>query len=132
MDEEARTLTIRGEVDRPIVLRYEELLALPAIERRVPITCAGGGVSDTVMTGVPLTQVFDLAMVRETARLAVFACSDGHEETIPLAELIQQEAFLAYRVEGEEVEEAGPHLRLSIPGKLGSKWAKWVHRIELV
>jgi DMSO/TMAO reductase YedYZ molybdopterin-dependent catalytic subunit len=131
MDPEERTLTIEGEVDRPLVLRFDELLSLPAVERRVPMTCAGGGVSDTVMKGVPLTDVFDLAMVRGTARLAVFTCSDGHQETVPLAELLQQEAFLAYHVAGEE-EEAGSHLRLSIPGKLGSKWAKWVHRIHLV
>ncbi len=132
MGPEARTLTIDGEVDRPVVLRLDKLLALPAVERRVQMYCAGAGISDTVMKGVALARLFDLARVRGTARLCIFTCSDGHQESIPLAELLQQDAFLAYWVGGEQEEELGSLLRLSIPGKLGSKWAKWVHRIELI
>ncbi|MDP2674145.1 MAG: molybdopterin-dependent oxidoreductase [Dehalococcoidia bacterium] len=131
MDSEVRTLTIAGEVDRPLALHFDELLQLPAVERRVQIVCASGEISDVVMRGVALTHVFELARVRGTARMAVFTCSDGHQERVSLADLIQQEAFLAYWVGEEQEEEPDSLPRLSIPGKVGSKWAKRVHTIEL-
>jgi len=64
MDSAARTLTIVGEVDRPLALHLGELLRLPAVERRVQIVCASGRVSDVVMRGVTLASVFALARVR--------------------------------------------------------------------
>jgi len=64
MDSAARTLTIVGEVDRPLALHLSELLRLPAVERRVQIVCASGRVSDVVMIGVTLASVFALARVR--------------------------------------------------------------------
>ena len=131
MDSEARPLTIVGEVDRPLALHLDELLQLPEVERRVQIVCASGQISDAVMRGVALASVFELASVRDVARMAVFTCSDGHQERVSLADLIQQEAFLAYRLtEGEEKEQDSLP-RLSIPGRVGSKWAKKVHTIEL-
>ena len=131
MDSAARTLTIVGEVDRPLALHLSELLRLPAVERRVQIVCASGQISDVVMRGVALASVFALARVRGEARMAIFTCSDGHQERVSLADLIQQEAFLAYWLGGGEEEEQDSLPRLSIPGKVGSRWAKRVHTIEL-
>jgi DMSO/TMAO reductase YedYZ molybdopterin-dependent catalytic subunit len=125
-------LTIEGEADRPAVLRYDELLALPAVERTVPMSCAGGTREDAVVKGVTVAHLLALAQVRDTARLAVFSCTDGHEESVPLIDLIQREAFLVYSVEGERVDELGYSLRLCIPGKFACHWAKGVERVELV
>ncbi len=126
------TLTIEGEADRPVVLRYDELLELPAVERTVLMNCAGGTREDAVVKGVTLAHLFALARVRDTARLAIFSCADGHEESIPLIELIQREAFLVYSVEGEQVDKLGYPLRLCVPGKYACHWAKGVERVELV
>ena len=131
MDSEKPTIAIVGEVDRPLALHLDELLRLPSVERRVQIVCASGQISDVVMRGVALAIVFALARVRGAARMAVFTCSDGHQERVSLADLIQQEAFLAYWLAGGEEEEQDSLPRLSIPGKVGSKWAKGVHTIEL-
>jgi len=132
MDSEERTIAIVGEVDRPLALHLDELQRLPAVERRVQIVCASGQISDVAMRGVALTSVFALARVRGVARMAVFTCSDGHQERVSLADLIQQEAFLAYWLGGGEEEEQDSLPRLSIPGKVGSRWAKKVYRIELL
>src|SRR3990170_9076910 len=131
MDSEKPTIAIVGEVDRPLALHLDELLQLPEVERRVQIVCASGRISDAVMRGVALASVFELASVRDVARMAVFTCSDGHQERVSLADLIQQEAFLAYWLGGGEEEEQDSLPRLSIPGKVGSRWAKRVHTIEL-
>jgi len=126
------TLTIEGEADRPVVLRYDELLELPAVERTVRMDDIEGFPDNTVVKGVTLAHLFALARVRGTARLAIFSCTDGHEESIPLIELIQNEAFLVYSVNGVHVDKLGYPLRLYIPGKYACKWAKWVERVELV
>ena len=131
LDSTVRRLTVIGEVDRPLVLHLGELLRLPAVERRVQVVCASGQISDVVMKGATLASVFALARVRGVARMAHFTCSDGHQERVSLADLIRQEAFLAYRLGGEEEEEQDSLPRLAIPGNVGSKWAKGVHTIEL-
>lgn len=132
VDVHSFTLTIDGQVDRPMVLRYDELLELPAVERAVRMDCVGGFRNNTVMKGVALAHLLDLAQVRGTACRTAFHCADGYHESIPLEELLQHEAFLAYSVNGERVDKLGYPLRLAIPGKYGYKWAKWVHRVELV
>ena len=131
MDSEERTIAIVGEVDRPLALHLDDLLRLPAVERRVQIICASGQVSDVAMRGVALTSVFELARVRGMARMAAFTSSDGHQETVSLGDFIRQEAFLAYWLSGGEGEEQDTLPRLSIPGRAGSHWAKRVHTIAL-
>lgn len=131
VDVRSFTLTIDGAVGHPLVLRYDQLLELPAVEREVRMDCVGGFRNNTVMKGVPLTHLLDLAEVQDTARRAVFHCADGYRESIPIVEL-KHEAFLVYSVNGAHVEKLGYPLRLAIPGKYGYKWAKWVQRIEIV
>ena len=132
VDVNSFTLTIDGAVGQPLALRYDQLLELPAVEREVRMDCVGGFRNNTVMKGVPLTHLFDLTEVHDTARRAVFHCADGYRESIPLVELLKHEAFLVYSVNGAHVEKLGYPLRLAIPGKYGYKWAKWVQRVEFV
>ncbi len=83
------------------------------------------------MRGVALIHVFELARVRGTACMAVFTCSDGYQEGLSLADLIQQEAFLAYWVDKEQEGEPDSLPRLAVPGGGASKWAKGIHTIQL-
>jgi len=131
VDVRSFTLTIDGAVGHPLVLRYDQLLELPAVEREVRMDCVGGFRNNTVMKGVPLAHLLDLAEVQDTTRRAVFHCVDGYRESIPLVEL-KHGALLVYSVNGAQVEKLGYPLRLAIPGKYGYKWAKWVQRVEFV
>lgn len=132
LDTQSFTLTIEGEADRPVVLRYEELLELPAVERTVPMSCVGGTREDAVVKGVTVAHLFALARVRDTARLAVFYCADGHEEAISLIDLLRNEAFLVHTVDEEHVDKPEYPVRLCVPGKYACHWAKGVERVELV
>lgn len=125
-------LRVDGEVDRPLALSLDAILALPFVERVVRIDCAGGPRDDTVMRGPTLEHLLTLAGARDNACLAVFHCADGLSESVPLVDLIQCEAFLAYSADGQPVGEPDRPVRLAIPGKFGHLWAKWVWRIEVV
>lgn len=132
VDAQSATLIVDGDVERPVELRYDELLELPAVDRTVRMDCVSGFRNNTVMKGVSVAHLFDLADVQRSARRAIFHCADGYFESIPVPDLIQHDAFLAYSVNGEAVDRLGHPLRLATPGKYGYKWAKWVKRIELI
>ena len=132
VDAHSFTLTVDGEVDRPLVLPLDELMALPATERSLSMSCFGGPHADALMKGVTLARLLALAQARGGASRAVFHCADGYNESIPLVELLQNDAFLVYTVNGERLHETGWPVRLAIPGKFGYKWAKSVQRIEIL
>ena len=84
------------------------------------------------MEGVLLEVLLGRSGIKPEARRAVFHCADGYYTSLDLQELLEREAFLAYRVNDQEIPKFGYPLRLAIPGKYGYQWAKWVVKIELV
>jgi DMSO/TMAO reductase YedYZ molybdopterin-dependent catalytic subunit len=75
--------------------------------------------------------LIELAGATESACRAIFHCSDGHRETLSLADLLGCDAFLALSSDQQGIEDQR-RVRLVVPGKFGERWAKYVERIELV
>lgn len=125
-------LAVDGAVDRPLSLSWQELLALPRIDRQVRMDCVGGFRNNSVMTGVPVQHLLDLAGASPQAQRVVFYCLDGYYVSLELEDLREGEAFLASTTNGEELPKFGFPLRLAMPGKYGYQWAKWVQRLEVV
>ncbi len=132
IDIQTYTLTVDGAVERPLLLRLDELLAMPSTTRRLRMDCVGGFRNNTEVRGFLLAELLQRAGLREGARRAIFYCADGYFESSTLADLERAEALLVHEVNGERVARLGYPLRLAIPGKYGYKWAKWVQRIEIV
>jgi len=124
------TLTLDGAVRYPLSLSSEDLLALPAIEREVTLDCGKGISTTSTMRGPPLWRLIEIANAMDSACRAVFYCTDGHRETMSLADLLGCEAFLA--ICPDDGDLGGPGVRLVVPGKFGERWAKFVERIEIV
>ena len=111
---------------------WEEFLALPADEITVDIHCVTKwsklgtrwrGVSvDTILDGV------------DTAAEYVVAFSEGGYTTnLPLADVLDGQAWVAYGFEGEDLEpEHGGPARLLVPHLYFWKSAKWVRGLQLL
>ncbi len=125
-------LTVGGSVERPASYSLEQIRAMPGVDRAVTMDCVGGSRNNCRMRGVSFTKFVEQVAPTPDAHTAVFRCADGYHTTLPVEDLVNSEAFLAYAINAESVAEHGYPLRLVAPGKYGYKWAKWVKGIEFV
>ena len=133
------TLTIDGLVDRPLTLTYDELLALPMIERTITMTCVsnevgGGYVSTARWLGVPFTEIAKRVGIQPGADQAYsYSLDSGYTCSTPLAALTDgRDAMIAIGMNGETLpDKNGFPARMIVPGLFGFVSAtKWLRRIE--
>ena len=125
------TFSIEGEVDEPRSWSWEELAALPAEEVTVDIHCVTKWTKlDTTWKGVSLdTLLADVAT--EAAYVTVF-CDGGYTTNLPLEDLMDGKAWVAYEYDGAPLEpEHGGPVRLLVPHLYFWKSAKWVRGLRL-
>lgn len=133
------TLTVVGRVQKPLTLTYDELLALPSVERYVTLTCVSnevGGdlVGNAKWQGVLLADVLATVGVRADADAVVGESVDGFTAGFPLSVLADgRDAMIAYAMNGEPLPvKHGFPARLVVPGLYGYVSAtKWLSAIRL-
>jgi DMSO/TMAO reductase YedYZ molybdopterin-dependent catalytic subunit len=132
-------LRVDGLVGKPITLGYQQLLALPAIERFVTMQCisneVGGNLVGTAKwTGVPLAALLERAGgVSQRAVRVVFHAVGGYTDSLPVAKASDSETMVAYGMNGQTLPRAhGYPARIIAPGIYGMKSVKWLQRIEVV
>ncbi len=132
------TLRIHGMVAEEQTLTYADLLALPAVERTITMTCVSNEVGgDLVGTatwqGVRLADLLDRVGVDERADQVVGRAFDGWTAGFPVEAVADNEALVVYGMNGEPLPEVhGFPLRLVTPGLYGYVSAtKWLSEIEL-
>jgi DMSO/TMAO reductase YedYZ molybdopterin-dependent catalytic subunit len=128
------TFSIEGLVQEPVSWSWEQFLALPAETYIVDIHCVTTWSKlDTEWKGVSVSTLFEHAKLDPQARYAVAACYGGYTTNLPLPDLIDGRAFVAYEYDGKPLapEHGGP-ARLVVPHLYFWKSAKWVHSLRLV
>jgi DMSO/TMAO reductase YedYZ molybdopterin-dependent catalytic subunit len=140
IDVGAWRLEVRGLVDRPLVLTYDELLAMPLFEQYSTLACVSnpvGGtfVGNTLWTGVRLRDLLDAAGVQAGATQIVGRSVDGFAAGFPTAWALApgREAMVAVGMNREPLPPIhGFPARLVVPGLFGYVSAtKWLEAIEL-
>ncbi len=139
VDPEKWTLTIKGMVDREVVLTYADIMAMPLVERYVTLSCVSNEVGDGLVgnalwTGVPLPDLLEMAGVQAGADQIVGRSIDGWAAGFPTDLAFDgRNALLAVGMNREVLPaNHGFPARLVVPGLYGYVSAtKWITEIEL-
>ncbi len=120
-----------------LVLSLEDLKRLATVTRPHTFACisnpvGGDLIGNAIWRGVRFRDLIARARSKPQAHKVVFRCADGYHTAVPLVDLLDPDAFLAYEMNGEPLPKAhGFPLRAVIPGLYGMKNPKWITRIEL-
>ena len=123
--------TIEGAVTEPKRWAWEEFVALPSQAVRADIHCVTKWSKlNTTWRGVSVDTLLDY--VGHDATYAVAYCDGGYTTNLPIEDLIDGKALVAYEYEGEplEAEHGGP-ARLLVPHLYLWKSAKWIRGLRL-
>jgi DMSO/TMAO reductase YedYZ molybdopterin-dependent catalytic subunit len=133
------TLTIKGMVDREIVLSYDDIASMPLVERYATLSCVSNEVGDRLVgnalwTGVFLRDILDMAGVQPGAEQLVGRSIDGWTSGFPTEFAFDDRDAMLVIGMNREVLPAnhGFPARLVVPGLYGYVSAtKWITEIEL-
>jgi DMSO/TMAO reductase YedYZ molybdopterin-dependent catalytic subunit len=131
-------LEIKGEVEAPFSLTYDQLLDLEAVEQLHTLECISnyvGGelISTALWTGVPLRELLARARVRPSAVDVAFTSVDGYTDSITIAKAMEERTLVAYLMNGRTVpQDHGYPARMLVPNIYGMKNVKWIKTIEVV
>ena len=125
---------IRGLVDAPFEITYDELKALPQQDTLCDIHCVTRWSRlDNRFTGVPVQTLLKRAGVKKDATHVLVHAEQGFTTNLPLSDLDRPENLLAWAHNGEDLTpDHGWPLRLLVPHLYFWKSAKWVRGLELL
>ncbi len=132
------SLRIHGMVDNAMTLTFQQLLAMPLIERWITLCCVsnevgGGLIGNARFLGAPLAAVLRSAGVHPDADQLVLSSSDGMTIGSPTAVVMDgRDSMIAVGMNGVPLPiEHGFPARIVVPGLYGYVSAcKWVVDIE--
>ena len=127
------TFSIQGLVREPITWTWAEFVQLPTQTFVVDIHCVTKWSKlDTRWEGVSLDTLFEHVELDRAALYLTAHCGGGYTTNMPLADVINGQAFVAYKYNDQPLapEHGGP-ARLVVPHLYFWKSAKWVQTLQL-
>jgi DMSO/TMAO reductase YedYZ molybdopterin-dependent catalytic subunit len=127
-------LVVDGEVEQPLRLNWEELMALPQTEDVSDFHCVTTWSKLGIKwKGIRFLDLAALAMPKETATHILCYGYDDYTTNISLEEALKPDVLLAHTVEGQPLpKEHGGPLRMITPQLYAWKGSKWISRIEFL
>lgn len=138
VDEKTWNLTVKGLVNNPLTVTYDEIKTMPSVEQYATLVCVSnkiGGdlISTALWKGIKLKDLLDRAKVKSGAKYIAFRCSDGYDVGIPLENGLMDGTILAYDMNLAPLSaKHGFPVRAIVPGLYGMMNPKWITEIELV
>jgi hypothetical protein len=125
-------LVVDGAVENPLSLSYEDILAYPEKTDVVLLICPGVFVDNAQWSGVPVSLILEEANPKPGAKEVRFHAGN-YRSVLTLEEAQREGTYLAHHVNGQVLpNEHGFPLRLVAEGEYGSRWVKWLDRIEVL
>jgi len=129
-------LEVTGHVEIMVLLTYQQITALPPIQRNVLLICPGFFANHGQWRGISIKELLTIAEVKEGATHVTIRGPKSPYEKVesvqrfPLADINSDRVFLAYQVNGEILpEKHGFPLRVVAEGYYGYDWIKYVYSI---
>ena len=138
VDEKTWNLAVKGLVDNPLTLTYDEIRRMPSVEEYATLECVSnkiGGdlISTAIWKGIKLKDLLAKAKVKSGAKYIAFRCTDGYDVGIPLENGLMDGTILAYDMNlAPLTAKHGFPVRAIVPGLYGMMNPKWITEIELV
>lgn len=128
------TLRVHGEVERPVVLSYQELLSLDQVHITCDIHCVTGWtLLDSRWKGVRLSTILHMVRPRRGAGFIIFEAAAGFTSNIPMSETRKGDVILAHTLFGEKLPQAnGAPVRGLVPDRYFYKSAKWLEGFKVL
>jgi len=127
------SLRVYGEVERSVVLSYQDLLSLDQVHITCDIHCVTGWtLLDSRWSGVRLSTIIDRVRPRESAGFIIFEAAEGYTSNVPISDISKENVILAHSLFGEKLpKEHGGPVRAVIPDRYFYKSAKWVEAVKV-
>ncbi|MSP14439.1 MAG: hypothetical protein EXR62_15985 [Chloroflexi bacterium] len=131
-------LTVKGLVDKPLSLSYDDMLNLPRIDQTSTLTCisnevGGALIGNITWSGTRLRDLLQLAGARPEAARVVLRSVDNYSDSIPFDRAMSPIPLIAYGMDSITLTvDHGFPARLIVPGIYGMKNVKWLGEIEVV
>lgn len=133
--EQTWDLRVWGDLEQLAHFSFAELRALPTTTVTLDIHCVTHWSKlDTTWEGVQFkTLLQHISPLKSTVAFVVAHCEQGFTANVPLNILLDDDAMLAYKYDGKELDpEHGYPLRLLVPKKYFWKSAKWLRGLEFL
>lgn len=134
VDRDAWLLSIDGAVQEPHVLGWAALRALPQTVWEGDIHCVTRWSKFGMRwRGVSVADLLERARPTAAASHVLAHSSDGYTTNLPLEDLVQRPALIAYEADDAplQADHGGP-ARLLVPHLYLWKSAKWIQRLEIL
>ena len=138
VDSKSWNLTIKGLVEKPLTINYDQIKSMPSVEEYVTLECisnkiGGDLISTALWRGVRLSELLEKAAIKPNVKYVVFRCADGYDVGIPLEKSQMEGTILAYDMNYAPLTpKHGFPVRAIVPGLYGMMNPKWITEIELV
>ena len=127
-------LHIFGEVEKPVVLNWDDLTTFEAVELIADFHCVTGwSCPDVKWTGFRVQQIKSLVSPKPSVESVMVHSIDGYTTNIPVEYFFDEDVILAYRLFDKPLpSDHGYPLRLIVPKLYSWKSAKFVHKIQFM
>jgi sulfoxide reductase catalytic subunit YedY len=117
---------------KALSLSYDELAAMPRVNRVSLLICPGVFEDVAEWGGVPIADLLALAGASPSWKEIVVTSVDGYPARFSREEVDTHVFFVALTVNGQTLpKEHGFPARLVAEGILGGRWVKWISSIEV-
>ena len=126
-------LRIHGEVQKPVVLSYRELLDLEQVTITCDVHCVTGWtLLDSQWSGVRLATLMDIVRPHKNGGFIIFQAAEEYTSNVPIGDARKENVILAHSFFGDKLpQKHGAPVRVVIPDRYFYKSAKWLEGIKV-